>query len=228
MDWIKQTRVEEQDTEGKMVDWMKPLIETKEPFLDIGANAGLWPRHLRGAGFGGDIVAVEACPATFVKLVETLETLDGRNVAVCAAAWEYCGNPLAMSPHDNSGGILFDEQEYSKDIDAGHPCRSTQLADVSTDIRVVSVGGFTLCKHLALYPHTIKIDVEGAELFVVKGLRLWHEAWHGRLPKNIIVEWYAPNSHYFGYDGETLRKELNGAGYRFADQDGLNALFVSE
>lgn len=125
--------------------------------LDIGANAGAYTLlFATWVGDRGRVFAFEPVPdiCNGLRTHVTLNGFDKRVTVVQAAVAATVGTaPFAVHP---SGGAS-----------------SLALASVEsgTQVRVTTETVDTVCKSHALLPAVLKIDVEGAELDVLKGAR---------------------------------------------------------
>lgn len=125
-------------------------------FLDIGANIGFFSVALANH-FEGGVVAFEPSISSFSYLQQNLSHNDLHSVrAVCAGIWNT----------DEPSAILHTRRFHS-----GAASIARDLGGSSSRI---SLCGPTLLSSLvpADAPVAIKIDVEGAELQVIQGLKL--------------------------------------------------------
>ena len=134
--------------------------------FDVGANVGeLTLIFSRFVGDGGSVHAFEASRATFDKLKIVCETIGRRNVTL---------NHLAVSDHNGAIKLNVYADAYSSfNSQAARP-----LKDYGLDLEPVGVEetpATTIdeyCKKNKIETiDLLKIDVEGAELQVLKGAR---------------------------------------------------------
>lgn len=130
------------------------LLQPGDVFVDVGANVGMYSAvaSLR-VGPSGRVLAVEASPITFEKLqVITRRGLGNIVARHCAVADAAGGLEFFIGPEDHSGVSSL------RDLGAA----ATQRVRVPAE---------TLDHLLEGWPKVrfIKIDVEGAELKVIKG-----------------------------------------------------------
>lgn len=127
----------------------------RDAALDAGANIGVWS-ILAAAEMapGGRLLSVEPAPAAFDVLRDCARVLQapGRIIPVCAALGDRGGtarlrvdSPLAPTNRITDEGVQGD----------------------SIDVPIVTIDAL-LAEH-ALRPSAIKVDVEGAELRVLRG-----------------------------------------------------------
>lgn len=125
-------------------------------FLDVGAHVGHYA--LRAAKRCRRVIAVEANPKTVERLQANLELNKIKNVGVYSmAAWD-------------SADVLTLTSKHGHDYD-GTDSLVPNLEDASK-VDEIRVNADRLDNTLSLAPkiHVIKIDVEGADLHVLRGL----------------------------------------------------------
>ncbi|WP_405775494.1 FkbM family methyltransferase [Streptomyces sp. NBC_01390] len=138
------------------------LLRDIDMVIDGGANGGQYAKWIRQCGFRGEIISFEPASETFAVLSEAAQSDD---------AW-HCHN-VALGPEDGQvllnltrtslGSSLFRRTElhsrmWPDDVEAGAelvPLRSLR-----------SLWDELGCENRRVY---LKLDVEGAELSVLKG-----------------------------------------------------------
>lgn len=134
--------------------FLSQVLAPGDGFVDVGANVGIYSliasRHV---GDAGRVLAIEASPATFEKL-RVVESDPRRNIVArhCAVADAVGVTSFFIGPGDHSG--------------------MSSLRDLGTAAtQRISVPTETLDRLLADWEQVrlIKIDVEGAELGVLRG-----------------------------------------------------------
>ena len=178
--------------------WVRGRLSPGDTFVDVGANIGYYT--LLGAnavGPQGHVVAIEAYPAIFARLEETVALNELRNVRLCnvAATDEARELPIYFGGEDNSG--------------------SSSIVDKPTDdARSIVVRGLPLQAILTRDERRrvrlIKIDVEGAEREVIAGLELGSGEYRADI--ELIVE-ITPERWADGGDSGSLLGELRAIGY---------------
>jgi FkbM family methyltransferase len=129
-------------------------------FYDIGANLGFFSllgAHIAGLA-EGRVYAFEAAPDN-AKAIGVNAALNAiANVEVLA---------VAVADHAGRGRLqVVDDQSWSKLVDYGeHPFTERVI-----DVELVAIDGLVASGRLAP-PDVVKIDVEGAELAVLGGMR---------------------------------------------------------
>lgn len=133
-------------------------LQPGDVFLDVGANIGYF--SLLGSqrvGDGGQVVSFEPSIRALSKLTTHLCINDCSNVTVCSQAMgETAGTgQLNWAPASNIGGSTIARGTPSQ----GH---SERIAIRTLD---------KVCSEMKLVPSFIKLDVEGFELFALRGAR---------------------------------------------------------
>lgn len=143
--------------EPAITAFLRRRLRPGRTLIDVGANIGYF--SLLGAklvGSTGSVVAVEAFPSTFELLQRNLARNDARNVrAVHIAATAQAGVVPLYNPELHNTGTATTVAAEGLELLAEVEARP--LADVLTPDEVASA-------------RIIKIDVEGAEFDVLRGL----------------------------------------------------------
>jgi FkbM family methyltransferase len=136
--------------------WKYIYIEENSVVIDVGAHIGLYTIPIAKIAKKGFVVAIEPCPDNFKCLMENVRLNSLRNVfALNIAAW-----------NDDCELNLF--RGYSSERHS--VIRSRYVADQTVRVRAKKLD--EVVKALNLHKITlIKIDVEGAEFQVLKGLK---------------------------------------------------------
>ena len=188
------------DSEIRLCRFLLQGLQPGDTFVDVGAHYGFYSLlAARLVGAGGRVLALEASPANYALLVDNL-----RQAPQCTA--------LLAAAGERDAEIAFFEfpplySEYnSLDIEQFEtaPWRRKNRA------RRVLVNSRRLDRLLAerqLAPQLIKIDVEGAEDRVVRGLAAHLSAAAPRL----VMEYLAPEKPNTAHRAAARR--LQAAGY---------------
>lgn len=201
--------------------WERPLmgllaarLRPGDVFVDVGANFGFFSLLAsRLVGPEGAVVAIEASPSTYERLLDHVRMNGADNVAcVNVAASDHQGRLKVFSPGVwNSGGTttVEDPQELA-----------ARAAVFETEIEAKPLSRI-VPDHLYGRIRLIKIDVEGAEAAVLRGL----EPMLGALPEDVTVV-VELNPEILGRSGIDLAAPLVpflSAGFRMfhvPDEDG--------
>jgi FkbM family methyltransferase len=170
-------------------------LTTGAVFYDIGANAGFFTLlGCRCVGAQGRVFSFEPLPENAAVIRSQLQLNGMDNCTVVEAA-----------VMDRAGAIGFCR---GRDTSTAHIQRADDTSAAPMETKAVTLDGFV---RTAPSPEFIKMDVEGAELLVLKGAcQLLHEA----QPPRMLIEFH----------GERLREEcmaiLRSVGYQFCSLDG--------
>ncbi len=142
--------------EPPIVDWLLQRITPDTKFLDIGANVGFYTVLVSAFCPHGRVIAVDVDPRLVCEIAGNVALNGFENAeAVCGAAWDRDGDLLAFQPEqtDNlsTNRIVADQQASS--------------------ISCVSFTVDSLCRQRGFQPTAAKIDVEGAEPQVLRGMQ---------------------------------------------------------
>jgi FkbM family methyltransferase len=185
----------EPESAGFISGFLKPGMV----FFDVGAHIGEYTLiGSRGVGPTGAVHAFEAQPDTFALLKRNCATNRAENVKL------------------NRAAVCERQGEVEFDISA-EPAMSSMAAavDVERKRARIRVPGITLdqyCQTHDTWPSLLKIDVEGAELLVLRGAADLLRRPPGSAPA-IIFECVNFTYVRFGYDRETVVTYLNSFGY---------------
>ncbi len=184
--------------------------------FDVGANVGeLSLLFSRFVGESGNVHAFEASGATFKRLKTICQTADERNVTL---------NHLALA--DKTGVIklnIYEDAYSSFNSQAARP-----LKDYGLDLQPLGVEEISAetiddyCEKNAIeYIDLLKIDVEGAELQVLKGARKMLQT------KNIacLIFEYGQTTFDMGNRPEEIEAFLNEMKYKIRNLIGGEPLF---
>ena len=142
--------------EDDLLNFVDSTVKPGDVFVDVGANIGIYSVHASiAAGLAGRVISFEAHPLTAQVFRENIELNRATNITVVNAA---------VGAEAGSLDLLYGRG------DSG----STHVA-VKADRSTVSVPVVTLDAKLAEMGVTridyLKIDVEGFELYVLRGAR---------------------------------------------------------
>ena len=132
------------------------VIKKNDTILDIGAHIGLFSIHLsRLAGNGGKVFAFEPTPFTWNVLMTTVKLNKVENISV---------QPFAVS--DSNGSVVFNVIPDHVGI-----ANSMVAIDhtVPVNVKTITIDSFRSENKIKI--NFLKIDVEGAEYFALRGAR---------------------------------------------------------
>lgn len=149
--------------ETHIVDWLKQFLKAGDTFWDIGANWG-WISlpAARIVGSSGQVIAIEPSPSNLAWLKRHI-ALNGCETIVRVIEAAVC---------EQNGGVI----NFSLLDDGCSPSNSLMFSNsvngeapkVSREISVPAITLDSLFEQKRV-PQLVKIDVEGAELKVLKG-----------------------------------------------------------
>ena len=150
--------------EPEVVDMIKEEVTTGMTVLDLGAQSGFYSLLLsKFVGPTGSVIAFEPLPANYRILDENLHLNRITNVTVEHAAVT-----------DHSGEISFDFPVNAPWLIAGPVLESDNQGTFT--VPSVSIDDFMAQRRIPV--HFIKMDVEGAEVMVLKGSKRTLEEFH--------------------------------------------------
>ena len=183
------------------------LVEKGDIIYDIGANIGDMSILLsRLAGSSGTVVAFEPVQPPYEELCRRIRRRPARCAPITAIPCGLSDSPgtrLIQVPHSCYAlGSLASSNTWAETL---------QIPDMASfECRFETLDAMAV-KGLAR-PHFMKIDVEGAELFVLKGASM---LLHGERPPLMLIEIFAPWERAFSYDPSAVFSLLARKGYEF-------------
>lgn len=156
--------------EAELMRWAKSNFQdTSKSFLDIGANCGFWTAHMSSCF--SHVYAFEPNPSSFARLVSSVERskIGDKVTLYNVAISEYEGRHTLYMTSLGDGGHAS--------------LYSSQNKDDALEIRTVSLSDVLEETRIGL----IKIDVEGAELAVLRGAERFLK--NAGLPPILFESW---------------------------------------
>ena len=189
------------DFEAAEILFVKKYLQPGMTVLDIGAHHGLYTLLAsKRVGANGKVVAFEPSPRELKQLRRNVLLNFSFNVHI---------EPLALGK-EPSDAVLHVVQGGEDG------CNSLRPPVVSSPTRPVRVKVAPLDEflHRARIPTVdfVKLDVEGAELDVLKGAE---KLLHGGARPVFLVEVYDIRTRPWGYDAREIVQFLNRAGFRW-------------
>lgn len=163
--------------EERFSDGLLGSIRSNDVVWDVGANVGFYTeKFAKLVKPSGSVVAFEPSPASAKSIREKFGAEDGRHVEV-----------VQMALADETGDAVFDLGDGEESV-TNHLVTSSRLDDVNgtSKIKVEMTTADELVFNQGLKsPNVVKIDVEGFEWEVLRGMsRLLRE----RPPRAIFIE----------------------------------------
>lgn len=141
---------------------MEPHVPAGGTFVDVGAHVGWYSlKAAKAVGPRGRVIAIEPDHATLRKLRDNIRASGAEAVIVVVPVACYDSEttlPFYSAPRSNTGESSLSLAAASQEgpITASYPVRARRLDDILREVGVTRVDA-------------LKIDVEGAELHVLKG-----------------------------------------------------------
>lgn len=150
--------------ETHIVDWLKQCLKAGDTFWDIGANWG-WISlpAARIVGSSGRVIAIEPSPSNLAWLKRHIALNECETIVrvIEAAVCEQNGGVVNFS-------LLEDGRSPSNSLMFSNSVNG-EAPKVSREISVPAITLDSLLAEQKRVPQLVKIDVEGAELKVLKG-----------------------------------------------------------
>ena len=190
-------------------------LQSGATFVDIGAHIGYY--SLKAApvvGPSGRVVAIEPNPETVRKLRDNIQASGAHVVTVEPVACADVEGTLELfaAPEANTGETSLSRANASQSgtVVTSYQVRARPLDDILRDTGVSRVDA-------------IKIDVEGAELIVLKGARETMARFHPM----ILVEIIDRQLRAMGSSADELTAFLHSQGYTAQGRFGDNFEFLA-
>lgn len=179
--------------ERPIVDWLIERIAPDTQFLDVGANVGFYTTLVAAFCPQGHVVAVDVDPRLIGEILSNIGVNGFSHAeAICGAAWESDGDILAFEPEQIDN--LSTNRIVTNPSDATVGCVSFTID--------------SLCRQRGFKPTAAKIDVEGAESQVIRGMK---ETLKGI--KVLLLEVHPSRITAMGEAVSDLHKSLDAAGF---------------
>lgn len=144
--------------ENETAGWLMEQFDENTTFFDVGANLGYFTLMSSFKINKGKIFAFEPVPKNIAILKKNLELNDVKNVQLIEKALSVKEGKAHFAVEENGANSHFE------DIDLVHAKMNKE--DV-VEVNVTTLDIF--CKENNVIPDVIKVDVEGAEVDVLKG-----------------------------------------------------------
>lgn len=146
------------DFEPAIRSAIQKRLKPGDAFLDVGANVGFFSLCAsKAVGPGGSVYAFEPAPKTYKSLCRNLELNGLANVTAL---------PLALSDSAGQSKLFMDAKNNS----GASSLRQSPHSGDAVDVELDRYDHFSGKKGLPV-PALVKIDVEGAEVKVLRGMQ---------------------------------------------------------
>jgi FkbM family methyltransferase len=184
------------------------VVRRDDTCYDVGAQWGSVALLLaRLAGPNGRVVAFEPVWPMYTTLCARARRAGRRSAPVVTVPFGLYSEENVATVQVPDGNFGMGSLAAAADWSNAHP----GAAMASYECRVVTLDGF-LRSSKVRGPDFMKIDVEGAELFVLRGAAGFFDAGHRPL---MLIEIFAPWERAFGYGPWEVLSSLVARGYRF-------------
>ncbi len=147
--------------EPAIAKWFLNRWTSSSHFVDVGANLGFYSILASAYCTAGTVIAIEMDPRLIGEIQKNVALGNLKNVQiVSAAASESTGGLVRFQAHQ--AGNLSTNTIINDPVETGQP---------SSPISVVSVAIDDLLSQLNITPDFMKVDVEGHEASVLKGMQ---------------------------------------------------------
>lgn len=149
--------------ERDIIKCIKEMVKPNQVCLDIGANIGFLSAVMgKAVGDKGKIYSLEPNHKLFPCLITLAESSNG------------VINPFQLAVSDKNGILEF----YLEANHALSTCVESLHSATAQKILVKTISIDDFCSQQQIFPDFIKIDVEGAEPLVLKGMQKLFESGH--------------------------------------------------
>jgi len=202
--------------EKKLTEILEFAIKNiKSPvFYDIGANIGYY--SIRFAKISQEIHSFEPVKKTFEILTKNKSVNNIENLYLHKYGVSNQNKSLNINLYSSSGNNSI----IKRNIPENHPCKFIGVEEITT----VTLDSYIKDNRIPL-PDLIKIDVEGAELYVLEGAK---DVISSKKPI-IIFEYSETTFNDANYKFENIIQYFNGMDYLFfgiSNEGGTNELLV--
>jgi len=190
------------------------FLSSQSVCFDVGAHGGSWSRGLARLIPSGHVYGFEALPYYSRVLRRTMKLLGQRNITIINRAVTEKGDPVQMVAADAVGSRLTGKTH----IRAGE-----EEVNSTVDVQGVTLDGFweELGKPKVDF---VKCDIEGFELFALRGGRRMIESCRPLFFNELNKEWCTR----YGYEPEDVFEFFAGFGYQPYYAEGGSALIPAD
>ncbi|MCX7911485.1 MAG: FkbM family methyltransferase [Dehalococcoidales bacterium] len=182
------------ETEQPLLQAMMEELGPGDTFWDVGANLGFYSLAVATVFPRVQVLSFEPHPVTARKLRDNISLNRRVNIRVLE---------LALADFDGTAGLTLPQsQKHGQAHLVFAAGTTTRKVRVLTADSLISTGA-------AARPDVLKIDVEGAELLVIRGMKQAIAQC-----RTIFCEVHPAQSTRYGYTAEELLEFLQGQGFQ--------------
>jgi FkbM family methyltransferase len=214
-DLVPRTILETGAWEPESVLAIKEHLQTGDTFVDVGAHIGYYSLKMaRVVGPNGHVIAIEPNARTVRQLQDNIRESGAKTITVQPVACSDAEGSIELfvAPRANTGETSLSRKNASKE---GSSVESYRVRARPLDAIIRESGVSRV--------DVIKIDVEGAELLVLKGARETLTRYHPLL----IVELVEDQLKAMGASSLEIISLLRSIGYEPRHRLGQNVEFAS-
>jgi FkbM family methyltransferase len=195
---------------------LKPHLPVGGTFIDVGAQIGWYSlRAARVVGPTGRVIAVEPNRETLTNLRDNIRaSVDDKVIVVAPVACSDSEGTMVFypGPRSNTGASSLSLKNAEEDgpVSTSYPVHTRRLDDIVKEAGITRVDA-------------VKIDVQGAELLVLKGAVGTLE----RYRPVICLELYEPDLESMGTSAQQVIAFMMSHGYKQKSHEEENMIFVA-
>jgi FkbM family methyltransferase len=188
-----------EETEKNEIKVLKKLVKKnygdKFIMIDVGANIGWYSMNFAKSFPKAHIYSFEPIPKTHLSLLANVKINGLKNITTIQAG---------VSEHGGVATFYYD-QELSANASLANLAEKENIEKLK--VRIVTLDKF--CRQKSIKPKLLKVDVEGAELFVFKGAKQIISDNHPIIFAEMLRKW----SSKFNYHPNQIIEFLKDLGY---------------
>jgi FkbM family methyltransferase len=200
---VEKFRVRQYGGEKEALDYFINLCKASKIIYDIGSSVGLFTITAAKLTKSNSIYAFEPDPETFVRLNENVAINKLKNVRTLQLA---CSNEVGTIELFTNGVNGFAPSLVEQKDREGAPKASVKIPSNTLDNLIA--------ENKLPVPDLIKIDIEGAEIFCLKGALKLLNGDFGEKPSNIFIEVHPVFLPQFQSSSEEVIELISTYGYK--------------
>ncbi len=155
--------------EAGTIDWLNQVLQPGDVFLDVGANIGLYTLFAaQRVGPSGHVYAVEPHLPNAVALMENLMVNGlGERVTLLTCALAEAPRPARFQYGEWRIGSSRSQLAGAAD----EPAARASSSSGPSEVMLAQTGDTLIAEGAIRPPNAVKIDVDGTELAILRGMR---------------------------------------------------------